>query len=103
MAKLHITELAGYGQTAKDADVQSIPSDVLAVQAVSIGSSSTASSAFNVNTSLLYVVAGASCAIAVAASATAVVGGTFIPVGGTLYIAVPPGAGYQIAVITDTL
>jgi hypothetical protein len=104
MAKLHVTELRGYGTTQKDADVQSLPGDdVLATQAVTVSATHVESSVFNVNTSLLYLVAGSSCAVAFGVSPVAAAGGTFIPVGGTLYVTVPAGESWLLSVIADAL
>ena len=105
MAKLHVTELAGYGQTAKDADVQSVPADIVAGYAITI--STVTSSALASTTSLLYLVAGAACGITVSPASAYVAAsagtGIFLASSATLYVAVPPGEGYVLSVVTDTL
>jgi hypothetical protein len=106
MAKLHVTELRGYGTTAKEADVQSVPGDdVLAGYAITIAT--VTSSALNANTSLLYIVAGAACGITLSPASAYVAAsagtGIFLASSATLFVSVPAGEGYVLSLVTDTL
>jgi hypothetical protein len=101
MANLHITELAGLG-LAEDGSVLALPADFVTTQTVAI-STVTSSNVFKSNTDMIYVVAGAACAIALGTAPVAAAGGCFLASGQAIFISVPPGAGYKISVVTDTL
>lgn len=74
----------------------------IAEQHVAIGSTSTASAAFNVLTKFVRIHTDAICSIAFGASPTAVATAKRLAANSTEYFGVPPLLGYSVAVITNT-
>ena len=92
MAKLHITELSGL------AGVMQIPQmPPITEQAMDIGATSSASSAFNASTRFVCLTAKADCHIAIGADPTATAGKMPLTAGQAYYFGVT--AGHKIAVI----
>jgi hypothetical protein len=92
MAKLHITELYDL------AGVMQIPQmPPIAEQAMDIGATSAASSAFNASTRFVCLSAKADCHIAVGADPTATTGKMPLAAGQSYYFGVTPG--HKVAVI----
>ena len=74
----------------------------LAEQTVAIGGTSTASNAFNAGTSYVRLHTDAICSIEFGATPTATATTARMAAGQTEYYAVPVGASFKVAVITNT-
>ncbi len=124
MANLHITELSGLGATEQSDSVLALAADaIVANQNVAIGAGSVQSAAFHVqtppntktpiqqattppnkSTSWVVLTAGAACTVAFGLNPTAVAGsGLFLNVGEKIFVRVPQGLSWKVAVITDAL
>jgi len=102
MAKLYITEFRNAQQLP--GLLNSIP-DVMGVidqTPVTIGASSTQSSAFNAGTSVVRLHADAICSVAFGTDPTATAANMRMAANESLLIAVRPGVSFKVAVITNS-
>lgn len=102
MAKLYITEFRGAQQ--QPGVLNSIP-DVMGITEqtpVTIGASSTQSSAFNAGTSVARLHADAICSVAFGPDPTATAANMRMAANESLLIAVRPGVSFKVAVITNS-
>jgi len=100
MAKLYITEYAEQGRDSNGAILPVGMEPAIAAQGVSIGASSTASSAFNGNTRFVLLHTDAICSVAFGVSPTAVATANRMGAGESRFYGVLPG--HKVAVITNT-
>lgn len=82
--------------------VQAVQQPPLAEQKLTIGAGSLQSSAFNARTKVVRVHTDAICSILFGVNPTATANSARMAAGQTEYFAVPMGASYKVAVITNT-
>lgn len=102
MAVLYVTEFNGQGLDNNGRSIPVAEQPPTAEQHVSIGGSSTASSAFNNNTRLIRLHTDAICSIEIGASPTATTTTARMAANQTEYFTVPGSSGYAVAVISNT-
>ena len=102
MATVYITEYARQGRDASGFQMVVADEPPVANQTVAIGGSSAQSSAFNALTRFVRISTDAVCAIEFGAHPTATTSTRRMPANTTEYFAVPQGASYKVAVITNT-
>lgn len=104
MAILYITEFVKQGRDGGGyVNQNSVPEEpTVAEQTLAIGAGSVASAAFNAKTTMIRLHTDAICSIAVGANPTASATNRRIAANTSEYIAVPQGAGFKVAVITNT-
>ena len=102
MAVLFITEYARQGRDAAGYRMVVAEEPPLASQVVTIAGASAQSSAFNAKTHLIRISTDAICSIEFGANPTALTTSRRMPANSTEYFAVPPGASYKVAVISNT-
>jgi hypothetical protein len=100
MAKLYIAEYSVLKQVEGSGVAQIAQAPPLAEQTVSIGGSSTQSSAFNAGTNYIRIHTDAICSIAVGSNPTATSSTQRVAADQTEYFGVTPA--HKIAVITNT-
>lgn len=101
MAVLYITEFRDIGGIA-NFNVPIAAQPQLVNQTVAIGGASTASSTFGANTSMVRLHTDAICSIQFGTSPTATSSTARMAANQTEYFAVPIGASYKVAVISNS-
>lgn len=102
-SNLYINEYDKLGIVGPNQTVVQAPYAIpIATQQVSIGGTSTASSAFNAATVLVMLHASAACSLAWGTAPTAVATAEMMGAGETRFYVVPKTGTYKVAVITNT-
>ena len=102
MSTLYVAEFADIGGGG-NFPVQAAHVPPLAEQTVAIGGSSTScTNAFGVNSNFVRIQADATCSIAFGKTPVATTGTMRMAAGTTEYFSVPAGAGYKVAVISNS-
>ena len=104
MAVLYITEFAAQGRDLAGYTLQNgTPRDpTLAEQVIAIGAGSLQSAVLNASTTIVRIHTDAICSIAVGLAPVATATKRRLAANTTEQLAVAPGSGFQIAVITNT-
>jgi len=101
MSTLYVAEFFSIGGTG-NFPVSGALQPPIHEQTVTIGGTSTQSTAFNANTSLIRVHTDSICSIEVGTNPTATTSTARMAANQTEYFSIPPGSSYKIAVITNT-
>jgi len=101
VATLYVSEFVGMG-TGANASPQAVMQPPLAEQTVSIGGSSTQSSAFNAKTRIVRLHADSICSVSFGTNPTATATTARMAANQTEYFSVPEGGSYMVAVITNS-
>lgn len=102
MATLYVTEYADLGVSPGSGAAPVVAEPPTAEQTVSIGGSSTQSSAFANNTNFIRLHTDAICSVLFGTNPTATAAKRRLAANQTEYVKVPQGAAYKVAVITNS-
>jgi len=102
MAVLYVTEYVSQARDAKGQQMVVAAEPPMADQVVSIGGSSTQSTAFNASTNFVRIHTDAICSIQFGTNPTATTSTRRLAANTTEYFGVPVGMSYKVAVITNT-